>query len=432
MSAPRVFVSHSHKDDTFTQRLVQDLGAAGADVWVDVAGVGADDFQKRINQALQSCEWFVLVLTPAAIASPWVELEVHAAFRLKVQGRIRGIIQVLAAPVSQAEIPPTWGAFAHFDATSDYPAARNRVLRELGLAIPPQSTVPAQSRAPLSPPPGGTPFPPREGGQGVRSDSPVLPQRLASLGYVARANGTVEYILPPLCTVPAGEFLMGSDPNKDSASYGDERPQHRVKLPAYQVARFPVTVAEYACFVRTGHAEPKSPYNQLTWKAQLEGRPDHPVVNVAWPDAVAYAAWLAKQARRPWRLPSEAEWEKAARGTDGRIYPWGDAFDKSRCNTREGGRGATTPVGSYPHGASPCGAKEMVGNAWEWTSSDFTGYPYTPDGGRETSPNPGNKVRRGGSWNYDAKLARVAFRGAGQPVNYDNYYGFRLVLAAGE
>src|SRR5579885_1756844 len=85
MAAPRVFVSHSHLDDAFTRRLVDDLIAAGANVWVDVAGVGADDFQDRINQALVSCEWFLLVLTPSALRSPWVKMEVHAAIRLKVQ-----------------------------------------------------------------------------------------------------------------------------------------------------------------------------------------------------------------------------------------------------------------------------------------------------------------------------------------------------------
>jgi hypothetical protein len=129
----RVFVSHHHsrKEDAFTARLVADLEAAGADVWVDVVGVGAADFQKRINQALATCEWFVLVLTPEAIVSPWVEMEVHAAIRLKAQGRMRSIIQVVATSVTQEQIPPTWGINAHFDATRDYAAALHLTLREL-------------------------------------------------------------------------------------------------------------------------------------------------------------------------------------------------------------------------------------------------------------------------------------------------------------
>jgi len=130
-----VFVSHHHspKEDAFTARLVAELEAAGAQVWVDVAGVGAEDFQKRINQALATCEWFVLVLTPDAIASTWVEMEVHAAIRLKTQGLIRGIIQLIAQPVAQSAIPPMWGIFADFDATRDYAAALAGLYGTLGL-----------------------------------------------------------------------------------------------------------------------------------------------------------------------------------------------------------------------------------------------------------------------------------------------------------
>src|SRR5262249_2779754 len=160
------------------------------------------------------------------------------------------------------------------------------------------------------------------------------PPRLARLGYQGLAPGGVAALVPPTCAVSAGEFLMGSDPKRDRAAWDDERPQHRVTLPGYEIARYPVTVAEYVRFVRA--AGPGSPRNQLTWEQQLDGRPDHPVVNVSWRDAVAYAAWLARATGRPWRLPSEAEWEKAARwdGRAARIYPWGDAFDGARCNTR--------------------------------------------------------------------------------------------------
>jgi hypothetical protein len=118
-----------------------------------------------------------------------------------------------------------------------------------------------------------------------------------------------------------------------------------------------------------------------------------------------YAAWLARITGQPWRLPSEAEWEKAARGTSGRIYPWGDTFDPSRANTSEGGSGATTPVGSYPSGASPCGAKDMSGNVYEWTSSHNVPYPYDPTDGREAPDTTGSKVARGGSWDDGATYA---------------------------
>lgn len=117
-------------------------------------------------------------------------------------------------------------------------------------------------------------------------------------------------------------------------------------------------MAEYACFVRAGHAMLSD------WLTQL-GTLDRSVASVSWHDATAYAAWLARQTGQPWHLPTEAEWEKAARGTEGRIYPWGDTFDASRANTYESGIGTTTPVGASPSGASPSGAQDLAGNVWE-------------------------------------------------------------------
>jgi formylglycine-generating enzyme required for sulfatase activity len=259
------------------------------------------------------------------------------------------------------------------------------------------------------------------------SDAP----RLATLGFqVAFLNGA-EVVLPPLCAVPAGPFLMGSDPGKDSDAYEGEKPQHSVTLPAFQIAEFPVTVAEYACFVRaTGRAEPKGEYNQLTWAQQRGKRLDHPIVNVGWRDAVAYAQWLAERTNEQWRLPSEAEWEKTARWDAvtgaAHIYPWGDTFDASCCNTRESNKGVTTPVGSYPTGASSCGAQDMAGNVWEWTSSLFKPYPYTTTDGREQTDSTENRVLRGGSWFGSARLARAACRGNLRPALTFAFYGFRL------
>jgi formylglycine-generating enzyme required for sulfatase activity len=168
----------------------------------------------------------------------------------------------------------------------------------------------------------------------------------------------------------------------------------------------------------------------LTWAQQRKGRLDHPVVNVSWHDVVAYTQWLAEQTGQPWRLPSEAEWEKAARGTDGRLYPWGDAFDANRCNTSEGNKGTTTPVDSFPDGASPYGALDMAGNVWEWTSTIFKPYPYSATDGRERAESPENRVQRGGSWGYVARYARAACRSSDNPPDFVlGTYGFRVVCA---
>jgi formylglycine-generating enzyme required for sulfatase activity len=261
-----------------------------------------------------------------------------------------------------------------------------------------------------------------------------FPHRLAELGFLGRVIHGVEVIMPPVCLVPGGPFLMGSDPSHNQAARDDEQPQQWVTLPELQVARYPVTVAEYACFVRTGHAEPKSRSNILTWQQQCE-RPDHPVVNVSWYDATSYATWLVQVTGLAWKLPSEAEWEKAAswdpKTRTAHIYPWGDTFKKALCNNWLSGIGTTTPVGTYPRGASPCGAQDMAGNVWEWTSTLYTPYPYQEADGRENpyAPGTGMRVQRGGCW-FDVPKVRAAFRHPWLPLNSHFVIGFRMVQAS--
>jgi formylglycine-generating enzyme required for sulfatase activity len=200
---------------------------------------------------------------------------------------------------------------------------------------------------------------------------------------------------PEMVLIPAGEFLMGSDPSVDQDARDDEQPQHTLYLPDYYLAKTPVTNAQYAAFVQATYRQPEG------WEAgkPSSGKEDHPVVNISWHDAVAYCRWLSGVTGRPYRLPSEAEWEKGARDTDGRIYPWGNQWDAKRCNTRESGKRDTTPVGAYLEGASPYGLLDMAGNVWEWTRSVYKSYPYDPDDGREDLEAKGIGVLRGGSWN---------------------------------
>ena len=170
----------------------------------------------------------------------------------------------------------------------------------------------------------------------------------------------------------------------------------------------------------------------VDWATQ-QSHADHPVVCVSWNDALAYVRWLAKATGQPWRLPSEAEWEKAARwdarASVARLYPWGDAFDKARCNTSEGGVRATTPVGSYPSGESPYHVQDIVGNVWEWTSTLYQSYPYRKNDGRENLDSTKNRVLRGGSWGDYSQDARAADRNVLRPLYFDDFEGFRLVFA---
>lgn len=228
--------------------------------------------------------------------------------------------------------------------------------------------------------------------------------------------------------IPAGRFVMGSrDGNK--FAYDDERPQHTVEIPySFRIARFPVANAEFVEFVKATR------FKSNVVKADL---PDHPVVNVAWHDAQAYCRWLTDKLRIEQilnsneiaRLPTEAEWEKAARGEYGREWPWGDEWDAAKCNNLENGVATTTPVGKYsPQGDSPYGVADMVGNVPEWCQSKYNPYPYKADDGREDLKGEEGRVLRGGSWFMARRFCRSASRAGFLPTFFSSA-GFRVALS---
>lgn len=207
------------------------------------------------------------------------------------------------------------------------------------------------------------------------------------------------------CYVPAGEFLMGSA-DSDREAHNDEKPQHRVYVDAFYLGKYPITNEQYRVFAqKTGHREPDH------WKDGFpREKANHPVVNVYWSDAVAFCEWAARATGVPIRLLTEAEWEKGARGTDGRIYPWGNTWQPAYCNTEESGIKGTTPVDRSPRGCSPYGTYDMIGNVWEWTSTIYKPYPYNASDGREDMNASGNRVWRGGSYWLSKAFARAACR----------------------
>lgn len=233
--------------------------------------------------------------------------------------------------------------------------------------------------------------------------------------------------------IPAGPFLMGT--NLESADTID-RPQHTVDLPAYRIDKFPVTNAQYARFIAaTGHRQP------LDWKNGKipEGTLLNPVTMVNWFDAVAYAKWAGK------RLPTEAEWEKAARGTDGRRWPWGDKMDPARLNTYYN-TGRVSVVDFFPNGASPYGVFDMAGNVDEWTEDTFLPYKGSDASaevfkGKEArvmnavdrsmkvaelvTTDRLYKVLRGGSWKGDPFSTSNYHRNYALPNKASDFFGFR-------
>jgi formylglycine-generating enzyme required for sulfatase activity len=245
--------------------------------------------------------------------------------------------------------------------------------------------------------------------------------------------------LPEMVRIPAGNFIMGTSDDSiqhlyikedwvmdwfDADLFMSEQPQHEVGLPAYMIGKFPVTNEEYHQFIwDTAHRLPRG-WSGFSFP---EGKERHPVVGISLDDVMAYCKWLSETAKIEFRLPSEAEWERAARWVDGRMYPWGNVFDPWRCNTLESGFNNTTPVGIYStSGDSRDECADMIGNVWEWTASQHLPYPYKPNTGREELSKDHKFVVRGGAWYYSRKMARCTAREGVAPNYMSPALGFRL------
>ncbi len=227
--------------------------------------------------------------------------------------------------------------------------------------------------------------------------------------------------------IPAGDFTMGSTEedimwaakqffSESLEYYRDETPAHPVTLEKYEIDKTEVTVGQYKLYMeKTGKSAPKFMDNE-----RFNGN-FQPVVGITWQEANDYCVWNGK------RLPTEAEWERAARGTDGRYYPWGSDPDPSRSNARgkKDGYHYSSPVGTFANGVSPSGTLDMAGNVWEWTADWYDGYPGTTHQSDMFGKN--YKVIKGGSWFSNLDLARSAVRGKMSPDRRQNYIGFRCV-----
>jgi toxoflavin biosynthesis protein ToxD len=231
-----------------------------------------------------------------------------------------------------------------------------------------------------------------------------------------------------LVNIPAGEFWMGSE-----IWVYDERPQHRLYLPEFWMGKNPVTVGQYSAFlIATGYTFGTVQIEDLSHRSH------DPVTSVTWYDACAFCRWvndfmlveMGEAEGFQARLPTEAEWEKAARGVDGREYPWGsEPPDEKRCNFNRN-LAAVCAVGRYsPLGDSPYGCADMAGNVWEWTHSQYQPYPYAADDGRESEAGDARRVVRGGAAYSFAGFMRCACRASNEPNGAYTSRGFRLCLS---
>jgi formylglycine-generating enzyme required for sulfatase activity len=477
----KIFITYRRIDSRETVGRIDDWLAArfGRDaVFKDVASIPAGyNFPGFINHVLSQCRVVLVVIGPtwATVTEPdgpnmgqlrlsdpqdRVRIEVEQALALSpvdATGRPEGNLLLIPLLVQNARMPrrEQLPASLHplterndrqigYDPDFDRDIQRliGDIAQWMGDTTPsdaPHTSTPIATSSSYEtlPPLGPAPAP----AQSFPAHH-LTPMSLYNLGFRGYSVNGVELILPPVCPVPAGIFAMGSDETRDSQAYPYETPQYPVEVEGFAIGQHPVTVAEYACAIHANAVpEPSRGYNpfakRVDW-AQQQTHPDHPVIFVSWDDSLAYTRWLAKVTGQLWRLPTEAEWEKAARGTDGRIYPWGNSFDAARCNTRESGFGATTPVGHYSIGESPYHAQDMMGNVRVWTSTQYMRYPYHHDDGRENldSTEGEGRVLRGGSWGIPCRDSRPAFRISGETggrfggVTSDEI-GFRLALGIG-
>jgi formylglycine-generating enzyme required for sulfatase activity len=355
-----VFISYSHQDKSYCDRLVASLKRRGFEVWIDDRIEPSARWPDIIQGKLESCAAFLVVMTPSSCDSIWVKNEVTFALNLH-----KPIFALQKAG-------SVWLALSSVHCTD---------VRDGGL--PPEDFF--------------------NGLAEVVRKSP-MPDVLA----------IIEPIQLELVRIPAGWFLMGSDSSVDQFAQPNEKPQHRLNLDDFYISKFPITCSQYSKF--KGIA--------LTFR-------NHPVLDVSWEHAMAFCRWLDSKTRWNVRLPSEAEWEKAARGPDGRVYPWGNLPPDKAKHQVPADWELRKPVGSYPAGVSPFGVMELVGYPWEWTSTLYREYPYDPKDGREDLTAKGQRVIRGSSRRVlisPAESYRCAVRSGAQASGFDKTTAsFRIV-----
>lgn len=426
-----IFLSYSREDLVAMHRIKQALQQGGVSVWTDEnLTPGTSNWMRAIDRNLKKCDAVVVLLSPAAYKSKWVDRECG-----KAEAYGKEIFPLLIKGEPEDAVPLSLWYIQYIDLREDFDSGVTKLIETLQLrGFCNDDSMTGGKKQHLETP--------------VEISRPIVDVPGNEL-TVTLARG-VEMVF---VRVPAGEFWMGSDED-DPDAYDDEKQRHKVYLDVYWIGKYPVTNAQYAAFVEaTGYqtqAE-KAGYswvwdfqkkgwkkaNGLYWKkpridqGDIVKQSDHPVVHVSWKDAQAFCLWASKVSDRSIYLPSEAEWEKAARSVDGRKYPWGSEKPNSRLLNFNMNIGGTTAVGSYPGGASPCGALGMAGNVWEWTADWYAEKYYSKSPPKNpTGPLTGEKrVLRGGSWGSYGRYVRSANRNRNLPDRWNDFFGFRCATS---
>jgi formylglycine-generating enzyme required for sulfatase activity len=463
--ALRIFLCHSSVDKPAVRELYQRLRADGFEPWLDEEDLlPGQDWQREIPKAVRDADVVVVCLSRGSINKVgYVQKEIKFALDAADE-QPENTIYVIPLKLEKCDVPERLNRWQWVNLFS--PNGYERLMRalqvratSLGLGVsltqPPATPVP-QSQTGATP---ARPVSNVSGGVNIDGQPVTIGNDVVGRDKIIQATTYIEHATiiqaPPIAArgvapadeagpaanartwggiefvrIPAGKFLMGSqDDNKWAAN--DEKPQFTFDIPYdYWIARYPVTNEQFAQFVEATDYR-FSP--EKNW--QKNG--DRPVVNVTWHAATQYCRWLntlvashIQIVKARARLPTEAEWEKAARGKEGNEWPWGNVFDPDKCNSRVSSHGGTTPVGMYsPYGDSPYGVADLAGNVWEWCHSLYQPYPYELDPSREDETSSGTRVLRGGSFAYDRGSTRCAFRLNDFPDTRLGHTGFRVAVA---
>jgi formylglycine-generating enzyme required for sulfatase activity len=420
----KAFLCHASEDKPRIRQLFVFLRKNGVDAWLDEENLLAgQQWQVEIPKAIRASDVIIVCLSKGSITKEgYIQKEIRSALDI-AEEKPDETIFIIPVRLEECAVPTRlsqWHWLDLFGERGGEKLIRSLEKRAEGLDFTITRTPLPDVALAL------THRPSAQNGMAVSPQKETIFTRQKSAGNQVTSVvwGGIEFV-----KVPAGEFIMGNKLTFELADQ-DETPMHMVNIPyEYWIGRFPITNVQFAEFVEWTHYE-------FDWVADWMKKLNHPVVDISWSNALVYLNWLNKSFGNKlpkgltFRLPTEAEWEKAARGTDGRQWPWGNEFDKNKCNSYEGGKNNVMPVGAYsPAGDSPYGAAEMSGNVWEWTCTNHRLYPYVSRDGRDDLENDHQHknvftldrfsnntslgpavVLRGGSYKQTLKMVRAAYR----------------------
>jgi formylglycine-generating enzyme required for sulfatase activity len=463
-----IFISYSHKDTEYAHALAKHLQGMGFDIWIDERLDYGSQWPHELQKQLDTCSAFILIMSPRSYTSEWVQSELQRArrkmkpvFPLLLEGDepwlsvestqyydVRGELYpdakfytalknvMSATPAGRTLKMPKGSGRAKLTNNSTLQTGiligilGAVLISFLGLAA---FLLPRLLNRPINP----TDTVSGPTGEGIVSEEPLsvsttIPGPTQPPVIAKPGNDEMEL-------VPAGEFTMGGDAEAERADclahfesecqlnwFTIVEPTHPVSVNSFYIDIYEVTNSLYKVCEAEGVCEPpRSSRSQDHPDYYTNPRFDnYPVINVDWYQAVTYCQWRAA------RLPTEAEWEKAARGRDGRRYPWGEGLDESLANFHWS-VGDTTEAGDYEDGKSPYGLYDMAGNVWEWVSSLDWEYPYDATDGRESAEDSGSRIMRGGGWGADGDISvSASFRFAYEPTHTNVDLGFRCAMDA--